>query len=485
MTGVQTCALPIYNGVINIVDDSCGISYDIPVAWKVDEPELKDLTALFTANVPQTDEKTITITNISSVDYYVSKIHFRNKEFYLKSAISFPIAIPANSFVTFDVVYKPDSEGSIESQMVFEGSPCGHTDSVKLVGSATASSVSIEIDKYEARIGEVIEVPVYLRKAVNFSGSKVSKVSFTVAFDGNLLQPVGLIPGQTVEGMTTVLKALAVAAQDNDQVIAILKFKVKEDAVSKTSALSITDYSNDDGAVYLNSKDGLFTVIPSRAAISIGKIQAYPGEKIEIPVKLTNVDFCDWEFHKTLKLKIKFNKTLIEGIKNSPATSISGEDRIADINIPLSPEIQSGYSAKYPFGTMLGSTDKTPIELVSAGFENGTLEYTAENGSMELIICNAGGNRLFDPANGIPPGIYYIDPSPAGNSAKIQLNTIEEGDNTISIADIYGKTATLASFNKIGLTEKDIDLTGFTDGVYFVTLKTPTQFFSRKIIVVK
>ncbi len=474
-----------YSGTLTLKDAICGITYAVPVIWKVYRPDVTDITVTFTANVPQTDVKNVIITNNSKRDFTINKATFRNTEFYFTNSVSFPFTLTANGGTqSFSVTYKPVTEGTLQSWLVFEGDPCTYSDSVKLTGSATASSASMEIDEFRACLGETIDVPVYLRNCSKFSGSGVTKITFSVEYAPDLLEPVALLPNQTVNSPVTTVSSQPVAAQDNDQLIATLKFLVLESAQSPSSPLTLKGMANDDGAVSLTSKDGTFTAIPSLADIKIGDVNAYPGEEFNLPVQLDNVDFCSLEFHKNMIIKVRFNKTLMEPVNNTPLCIVQDEYRIADLVIPLDDKIASGHVSKFRFRSMLGNAAVTPIEVINADYESGVLEYNSVNGSLTLDVCNYGGNRLFDAADGVIPGIYSFGVNNTGAYTTL-VNTIEEGENTLMISDIYGNCEVIRNFSAIGKNEFVLDLSSYSSGVYYAILKTPTQVFTYKFLLMK
>ncbi len=135
------------------------------------------------------------------------------------------------------------------------------------------------------------------------------------------------------------------------------------------------------------------------------------------------------------------------------------------------PTSDSGY-------VILGTT-----ESYGLGYSNIYLVKTIKN----LTSGNSTDHIYFisEYKNSSDNGIY-VYPNPASDILSIFVKNNIEGNVNILVYDIYGKVIyqTLS-----GQTEKGsiitIDLNNFSNGIYFLSLKTPEKQITRKIIINK
>ena len=136
-------------------------------------------------------------------------------------------------------------------------------------------------------------------------------------------------------------------------------------------------------------------------------------------------------------------------------------------------------------GTVLLGDSLTPIEIIDFKWNNSNIEIdTIINGSLETKVCAFPIRRiqLFTPTS------FSIQPNPA-NSGEIEIKFEgdEEGLHTLNIYNIQGiKLETEEWQNaKNGKRDFKFDLKDYTNGVYYVVLKSPWNVMSKPMMVIE
>jgi hypothetical protein len=168
--------------------------------------------------------------------------------------------------------------------------------------------------------------------------------------------------------------------------------------------------------------------------------------------------------------------------------------------IPLSGTTQSGirtmtiydtlvhgrpHSSALRFIVGLGDKDSTFISATQLTVGSAcSIHSTYGDGVFRLLnVCRSGGARLFDPS--VSVSLSDPQPNPATTFAKIDLSLSEEGPTTLQLFDALGKlvgtpfsqTPTAGSLNVT------LDLSRLPNGTYYYRLQTPSQIFTKKLII--
>ncbi|MFA9213773.1 MAG: T9SS type A sorting domain-containing protein, partial [Candidatus Methylacidiphilales bacterium] len=81
--------------------------------------------------------------------------------------------------------------------------------------------------------------------------------------------------------------------------------------------------------------------------------------------------------------------------------------------------------------------------------------------------------------------ILAIYPNPSNGILKVKLFEATNADVTVKVYNSVGALAKTITLNNKDLTEKQLDLTGFANGVYLVQVETEGKVYTHKISVVK
>jgi hypothetical protein len=151
---------------------------------------------------------------------------------------------------------------------------------------------------------------------------------------------------------------------------------------------------------------------------------------------------------------------------------------------------QSSQLTQIPFVATLGDRLATDIELLEFAWLDDTgakVEYDTElqSGIFTVLgICPEGGDRLFD-ADG-EAQMMLVTPNPVNTTAEVRFKTIEKGMTAITLTDVLGRQFQLAKREySIGDHAVEIPAGALTQGMYILTMQTPTQVFTQHVIIEK
>ncbi|HYF04186.1 MAG TPA: choice-of-anchor D domain-containing protein [Patescibacteria group bacterium] len=151
---------------------------------------------------------------------------------------------------------------------------------------------------------------------------------------------------------------------------------------------------------------------------------------------------------------------------------------------------QSNELARIPFMATLGDRLSSEIELIEFSWldDSGSkVEYDTElqSGIFTVLgICPEGGDRLFS-AEG-KAAMMMVMPHPVSTSAKVYFKTIEKGTTVLTLTDALGRQTVLTSRNyEVGEHVVEFPAENLTQGVYILTMQTPTQIFTQQVIIGK
>ncbi len=366
------------------------------------------------------------------------------------------------------------------------GNPCSYTDSIRVTGAATASRADVAIKEHRGIIGEIVTLPVDIENGQNMPGSDTKFMSLEVEYDNTMLDPQAFLnqfKGQaTINGNRLVITKIPVSEVNGTQAgVENLKFRVLNSPNTSCSLTILNPVSEAPGQTVFTPVNGKFYLDRVSADIKVGNVTAYPGEKIDIPITITNFVNYKPSVNANLKIDIAFDKTILECSDGSLNCSIFTNDRIARVTVPL-----AGVSgANLPvvakkFRTMLGMAESTPLRIVGVTFDTGELDANTTNGLLSLDICKKGGDRLFD-ANTPAAMVFAPEPNPVNSVSAISYQTPEKGLTKVFISDILGNRI-LDVVNEVvepGKYTVAIDGSILINGVYIITLQTETQLYSR------
>lgn len=137
----------------------------------------------------------------------------------------------------------------------------------------------------------------------------------------------------------------------------------------------------------------------------------------------------------------------------------------------------------------LGNVDFTWIDIVEFEFLDefdNVIKYSIDrySGSFKILgICHEGGARLIHSSTPVP--LLTVSPNPSDRNSTIELNLIEKGISTLKIYNSKGFLMDSFGYTSSGSRTIELDTKRYSNGMYFITIETPTQFDYEKLLIVK
>lgn len=222
------------------------------------------------------------------------------------------------------------------------------------------------------------------------------------------------------------------------------------------------------------------------ATIGLPLVQAIAGERVRIPIEIrleSNLSrSCAAEFTAT----IRFNRTLLHPIGNTPVGRVDGIDRIITVKGSPKAATTGGILAELEFVATLGNAVSTPLRLESLTWDRGSVTTTVEDGEFRLAeICAEGTTRLID-ASGLF-GLKPIRPNPTTGNAELEYSVLEPGRTRLILSNPLGRSTWLLLDGVVspGTYITNINLSSLPTGLYILTFQTPTQHAVEQVMVVR
>ncbi|TAL69430.1 MAG: choice-of-anchor D domain-containing protein [Bacteroidetes bacterium] len=494
-TKADVSFIPTKDGPISadiiFTESLCNIQKTVHFIGTVHDPKVTNTNIIVTSTVSTPKDTTITITNAStSVGLKVDNIVFDDPQFVLLStnpALSYTILPGGSMTATFR--YTPSSDTVVNTNLRMKGMPCRDV-LIPLIGNPSQATVDIAIDKHTGLVGQVVQIPVYLRKANKFAESGTTTIDFDVSFDASLLQqappPSPQRPESTTAGIRTLLlKGFPVTSTNNDQTVVTLNLLVTDGNVTSTP-LTITNSKSDKNNVVFDSIDGLFSLIEASATLQTKNYEKYPGEEFDLEIWQSNPINIS-AFHDSIETEVRCNASVLEGV-GLPYKTEKGDRIVTLKGIPISTNSGNTMLKSFKFRPMLGNSDTTYIILQNSRSTKGKIKFDTVVSKLTLkgvCVDPNGTKRLFDAT---PPAVLQaINPNPTNGITEVKFFLSEPGLTKIWLSNVLGdKMLEIANdYMKSGNGTLSFDANNLPDGVYFVIMQTPTQLFKKRFNIIK
>lgn len=224
----------------------------------------------------------------------------------------------------------------------------------------------------------------------------------------------------------------------------------------------------------------------AQAGFKIGNYSGSPGDTIAIKLKLFSPQNDKLPSVLGYSTEISFDESLLVPLDDIQSDTNNGIRTLYLSNIPPEPQNDST-AAILHFLVTLGDTNFTPITIAnSKAIDDDEIVLEESSGIFDLDgYCTAGGNRFV-----LNTGKFFLfdpQPNPASGIFTIKFQTIEKGQHVISIVDLAGNEISSVIKEDLQPGEYEIiaDASELSQGIYYISLQTPTYFRLRKLVVVK
>jgi hypothetical protein len=221
----------------------------------------------------------------------------------------------------------------------------------------------------------------------------------------------------------------------------------------------------------------------ARAVLEIDdNYTAAPGDSLVVSIKMGDVRRLPAQLPMVSGF-LRFNASLLDPGEALRGEAVVNGERLLKFSAQLKPR-RGDVIATFPLRALLGNSVATPLTITNLS-ANGVFLTTLRPGLFTLKgLSDAGGTRLFV-AESKP--LLSISPNPASALASVKVETFEYGETILTIANTFGQT--LKTFTTQGMEPGVYDFSAVTNempqGIYFVTLQTPTHRITKQLQVVR
>ncbi len=159
-------------------------------------------------------------------------------------------------------------------------------------------------------------------------------------------------------------------------------------------------------------------------------------------------------------------------------SEVIGGFALVDISVPARTIDSTGTVIAELFGDMtIGPLDSTDIlfDQATVTAPNVTSRLLTEDGSIKIVVCQAGGDRLIQRSGRLS---VQVHPNPVSGDGKIVTETYERGRHSLSLITADGQTIRLGSWDhdvSSPIVHHDIPVEDLSSGLYQVVLETPSR----------
>ena len=232
--------------------------------------------------------------------------------------------------------------------------------------------------------------------------------------------------------------------------------------------------------------NGVFPIFDT-LIIAVGNYLAKPGDILKIPIVLRKKHFASSiSDYKGFAFDLTFNKTILQPLDTVFKSTILDNNRILKVKANYeNPDDSILITLNFKVG--LGNDSITPL-IISNSYPlgKGKIVIYESSGSLKLTnLCNQGGVRLFEPDGKI--SINSIQPNPSNGLITIDLDIVENGKTKLELYDYSGslRKTLLNQSIQSGKYLLNFDLSELPNGLYLLTLRTPSQILTKTLQIVK
>lgn len=457
-----------FSTTIKVVDTLCKIESIIEVSALISKRE----SALITANydmMPKLNcidraKSQITLTNKGKEILYLISIEIVGDD-----KVDFTFEMPdkmlinPDELLVFDYYFEPKSVGLKSAELIIQNNSA-NSPNLAIPLSARYEPVNSSFPENQVDIGK-IAIGQSKEFLFYFSNTGAVKNTFTLKSTSNLslnLMRYELNPGQKVS-VSGFVNPFAIAGQISESVTVI------------DSICQVAKVVSIEGIVGAGAG---FTIVS-------GSKQAFIGDKVEIPITVSDIINPDNIDITNIDFKLKFNSTILAPESRVNYSDVDGIGTLEFNNIQVNLR-DDNTIINIPFDIGLGNSEETELQIFDLFVNGENISAQSQNGKFtSLGICYEGGTRLFNP-NGKKGGIKSITPNPSNSeNIIIEVELIENGLTKIGVFNSTGYLKQEFELYDRGTNLIILDPNSYESGVYYIHFTSPTISDIKKLIIVK
>jgi hypothetical protein len=221
--------------------------------------------------------------------------------------------------------------------------------------------------------------------------------------------------------------------------------------------------------------------------VRIPELSAEIGNNDAVPLILDTTRYNEYLKSRFFEAKIRYNMTVLQPIAYLPECDVSNSDECT-ITVTGQMKESSGVMINIDFLVRLGSVESSPLIIESFKWvDNQDAYILKKDGELDVLGICREGDTIRTVKKSISAGLLASYPEPAGDQTLINYNLSENGYTKLSLSNNLGAEilTVLDGIAKAGNYSTLVDLTGISSGIYHINLITPTERFSRKLMIHK
>ncbi len=219
-------------------------------------------------------------------------------------------------------------------------------------------------------------------------------------------------------------------------------------------------------------------------SVDVDSVEAKSGDIVLITLKINNPQAAvEWGID-SIAGSLRFNSTMLKPLGGIPET-VDESKHIRTVPVKFKVRTDGKIQDSFKFRVALGNDTMTAIVFDSVSSNQPAVKIMTRSGLLKLSgICSEGGPRL----------VYFEDEismavqsTVAGSNLILDLNLLENGLTKLRIYNSSGFLAqtVIDDYFSKGTYRIEIPTEGLGNGMYFVSLETPTAFIAKQIVIVK
>lgn len=460
----------------------------VRVLAKVVMPRIQSgIVVNLVSTIGSSKDTVIILHNESDVDIKINSINIGDAQFTTEP-ISFPFTIPARGTKTLRIIYRPTKDQIVNTNLILKGGPCDFEASIQLIGNPSLAIAEIYANNHEGLVFEEIQVPIGIRNTLKLKESGATSIQTTIRIPSGMVESIPPTPsGIDNAGFYEIFLDLPIK-EEGDQILTTLNLRILR---CSTDIVPIAFFGSKSvgGELQIRETNGTLNAKCSSGNIRIGNAEATPGQVFEIPFYLENpVNITP--FHRAINIQIKYNYTLFEPVnmQNITDKGIDAEGkRILEIKFTSLNNLSNPtLLGNVQFRGMLGNRTNTIIETEKISVDNGLANISSTQGNFNLLgVCNEGSPRLFNPRG--QATLNFPKPNPSFGKIELNFTTVESGTTKIWISNLLGNEVLEIINNTLepGTYNMSVELGNLESGTYFILMRTTSQFFSKRLEIIK
>jgi len=223
-------------------------------------------------------------------------------------------------------------------------------------------------------------------------------------------------------------------------------------------------------------------------------LSAEIGKRISIPLILQESKYFKFAETHNFEATIRYSTSVLQPVSAMPMCwgdncvggKCLGEECL--IKITGSTNDSSGVLGNIDFIVRLGSIEKTPLIIESFRWiGSDSVRVLKRDGELEVLGICKEGDTVRTIKKTVAAALYTCTPNPASTETLINFNISEHANTKITLTNNLGRE-TAVLFEGIvapGRHTLLADLADIPSGMYFVSLITPSERFTEKLLIKK